>query len=59
MEASSYIAAKSNDSLLTMREASQVLRVHPNSLRRWSDEGLLKSYRVGVREIVDSGIKTY
>ena len=34
--------------LLTMREASQILNVHSNTLRRWSAKGLIKSYRVGI-----------
>ena len=38
-----------NDSLLTMREAADFLHAHPNSIRRWADDGLLKSYRMGVR----------
>lgn len=35
--------------LLTMEEISQMLRVHPNSVRRWAEEGQLKCYRVGIR----------
>ena len=27
--------------LLTLKEVSDMLRVHPNSIRRWSDTGLL------------------
>ena len=33
--------------LLTIREASQLLNVHVNTLRRWADQGLIKVYRVG------------
>jgi excisionase family DNA binding protein len=36
------------DTFLTMREACQVLRVHSNTLRRWSKAGLVKEYRIGV-----------
>ncbi len=29
--------------------ASQILHVHPNTLRKWSDQGLIPSYRIGQR----------
>ena len=35
--------------LLTLREVARLLRVHPNSVRRWADSGLIKSFRIGVR----------
>ena len=35
--------------MLTMREACQALNVHGNTLRRWSDVGLVKCYRIGIR----------
>jgi excisionase family DNA binding protein len=35
--------------MLTMREACRVLNVHGNTLRRWSDLGLIKAYRIGLR----------
>lgn len=34
--------------LLTVREACQMLHVHANTLRRWSAKGLIKAYRFGV-----------
>lgn len=34
--------------VLTPREAARFLGVHPNTLRRWSDAGLLEAYRVGI-----------
>jgi len=37
------------DNMLTVREVSQILHVHSNTLRRWSDLGLIKSYRIGPR----------
>jgi excisionase family DNA binding protein len=37
------------DSMLTVREVSQILHVHSNTLRRWSDLGLIKAYRIGPR----------
>ena len=35
--------------VLTMREATRLLNVHGNTLRRWSDQGLIKAYRLGPR----------
>jgi len=35
--------------LLTVRDVARLLRVHNNTVRRWSDRGLLQSYRIGPR----------
>ncbi len=35
--------------MLTVREVSQLLHVHSNTLRRWSDQGVLRAYRIGPR----------
>jgi excisionase family DNA binding protein len=35
--------------MLTVREVSQLLHVHSNTLRRWSDQGVVKAYRIGPR----------
>ena len=35
--------------MLSTAEVSQLLHVHPNTLRRWSDNGLIKSYRINPR----------
>ena len=35
--------------LLKIREASKLLNVHSNTLRRWSDLGIVQSYRIGPR----------
>ena len=32
--------------LLTIREACKQLHVHPNTLRRWTDKGLIVGYRL-------------
>ena len=37
------------NSMLTVREVSQILHVHSNTLRRWSDLGIIKAYRIGPR----------
>ena len=38
-----------NSRMLTVRQASRILNVHPNTLRRWSEHGIIKSYRIGPR----------
>lgn len=35
--------------LLTVAQVSQLLNVHPHSVRRWADMGLLPCYRLGLR----------
>jgi excisionase family DNA binding protein len=41
--------SETNSVLLTVSEASELLHVHINTLRRWNDAGLLASYRIGAR----------
>jgi excisionase family DNA binding protein len=36
--------------LLTLREAADILKCHPNTLRNWDRVGLLKAVRIGTRE---------
>ena len=38
-----------NQILLTTSEAAKLLNAHPNSVRKWADEGLLECYRIGSR----------
>jgi excisionase family DNA binding protein len=33
----------SKDRMLTVREVSMLLHVHPNTLRRWAGKGVIKS----------------
>ncbi len=41
---------KSMDSeMLTTSEAARLLRVHPNTIRQWSNKRLLHAYRLGPR----------
>lgn len=50
--------------MLTTAEASRILAVHPNTLRRWADGGIIRAYRIGgrnqrrfLREDIDSVIQ--
>lgn len=36
--------------LLTLKQASNALSVHPNTLRDWDNKGILKAVRFGVRK---------
>lgn len=35
--------------LLTIHQVAQILSVHPNTLRAWTNKGLIKALRVGRR----------
>lgn len=35
--------------MMTLQQASDVLNVHPNTLRNWDNEGVLKAVRYGKR----------
>lgn len=37
------------NSMLTISEVAQMLNVHINTVRRWSNQGALKAYRIGSR----------
>lgn len=32
--------------MLTVREVAQLIHMHANTVRRWSDRGFIKSYRI-------------
>jgi len=36
-------------SLLTVGEAAKLLNVHTNTLRQWTDRGILNAHRIGPR----------
>ena len=35
--------------MLTVREVARLLHVHPNTLRRWSNNGRIRAYRITPR----------
>jgi excisionase family DNA binding protein len=37
------------DKMLTPREVAQLLHIHTNTLRRWSDKGRIAAYRINPR----------
>jgi len=37
------------DDMLTVREVARFLHVHPNTLRRWSNKGRIRAYRISPR----------
>ena len=38
-----------NNELITLKEASSLLKCHPNTLRKWDKEGIFKAIRFGKR----------
>lgn len=36
--------------LLTLKEACEILKAHPNTLRQWDEKGILKAVRFGQRK---------
>ena len=40
---------KPMSTLLTTDEVARIFSVHASTIRRWSEQGILKSYRVGPR----------
>ena len=38
-----------SDPMLTVREVSTLLHIHPNTLRRWADKGVIKSFCITPR----------
>jgi excisionase family DNA binding protein len=37
------------DDMLTVREVARLFHIHPNTLRRWSNDGRIKAYRITPR----------
>lgn len=43
------MASEQMDNMLTVREVARLLHVHPNTLRRWSNKGRIRAYRITPR----------
>jgi excisionase family DNA binding protein len=37
------------DKMLRVSDVAEILHVHPNTLRRWSEQGIIGAYRIGPR----------
>ena len=48
-EEGSMVRTTQTNSTLTVREVASFLNIHVNTVRRWSDQGVLKSFRIGPR----------
>ena len=42
-------ARRGNVKMMTTKGVARMLNVHINTVRRWSDNGVLKAYRIGPR----------
>jgi excisionase family DNA binding protein len=40
---------KRNGTMLTTSDVCRILNVHINTIRRWTNKGLLRTYRIGPR----------
>jgi excisionase family DNA binding protein len=49
-EVSDTMNIKYAKSMFTTRELASLLNIHINTARRWSDQGVIKSYRIGKRQ---------
>ena len=38
--------------LLTLKEACEILKCHPNTLRQWDKKGILIAIRIGVKKVM-------
>lgn len=37
--------------LITLKEACEILKVHPNTLRQWDNKGILRAVRLGIKKV--------
>ena len=43
------MASRNNNTMLNVEEVARILNVHINTVRRWSNNGMIKTYRIGPR----------
>ena len=48
-DASDPLVESNTDRLLLVSEVAELLRVHPTTVKKWADKGLLPCYRLGPR----------
>jgi len=48
-ETKKMVRKSHSNSVMTVREVAHFLHIHVNTVRRWSDLGVLKAYRIGPR----------
>jgi len=37
------------EKMLTVAEVTELIHIHPNTLRRWSEQGIIMAYRINAR----------
>ena len=37
------------DRMLRVADVAEILHAHPNTIRRWSEQGTIRAYRIGPR----------
>jgi excisionase family DNA binding protein len=37
------------DKMLSVTEVTELIHIHPNTLRRWSEQGVITAYRINSR----------
>ncbi len=43
------VGHKQNSDMLTVGDVACLLNVHVNTVRRWSNQGIIRAYRIGSR----------
>jgi excisionase family DNA binding protein len=43
------VSEKKLGPLMTVRDVARLLNIHNNTVRRWSDRGMIKAYRINDR----------
>ena len=43
------MSSRNNSTMLDIKRVARILNLHINTVRRWSNQGLLKTYRIGPR----------
>jgi excisionase family DNA binding protein len=43
------IVSEMNEKMLTVKEVAELLNIHPNTLRRWSEQGRITTYKINPR----------